>query len=105
MDTVSSSATIAWVCEAVERGDLTTNDLDGVEIRWGKSEAALALTIKMGEGDGLLETGPLAGVQPPLEQLKRDYYQAMDWDPDTGRLSRDRAEQLGMAELLDAQLA
>ena len=58
-----------------------------------------------GEGDGLLQAGPLAGVQAPLERLKRDYYQAMDWDPDTGRLSRGRAEQLGMAELLDSQLA
>ena len=58
-----------------------------------------------GEGDGLLEAGPLAGVRAPLEQLKRDYYQAMDWDSDTGRLSRGRAEQLGMAELLDSQLA
>ncbi len=58
-----------------------------------------------GEGDGFLEAGPLAVVQAPLEQLKRDYYQAMAWDPDTGRLSRHRAEQLGMAELLDSQLA
>ena len=282
MDAVSSSSTIAWVCEAVERGDLTADDLDGVDMRWGDGESALALTVKMGEGegcgqwlrhglasasrhigcgteayavhvggqepayhdprftslmgvtyisdptpgrhtagsaswnetfgagfplpeaapkdeveiawkgtknkgiaqahhsnahqtlnglglcmftgltgglpwvdmvnaltgwdvdqkelllcgeriqnlrnafnvregirpadfqahprmkgegDGLLETGPLAGVQPPLEQLKRDYYQAMDWDPDTGRLSRVRAERLGMAELLDSQLA
>ena len=282
MDAVSSSATIAWVCEAVERGDLTADDLGGVEMRWGDGEAALALTIKMGEGegcgewlrhglasasrhigrgteayavhvggqepayhdprftslmgvtyisdptpgrhtagsaswnetfgagfplpeaapkdeveiawkgtknkgiaqahhsnahqtlnglglcmftgltgglpwvdmvnaltgwdvdqkdlllcgeriqnlrnafnvregirpadfqahprmkgegDGLLKAGPLAGMRAPLEQLKRDYYQAMDWDRDTGRLSRGRAERLGMAELLDSQLA
>lgn len=282
MDAVSSSATIAWVCEAVERGDLTADDLDGIDMRWGNGDGALALTVKMGEGegcgqwlrhglasasrhvgrgtetyavhvggqepayhdprftslmgvtyisdptpgrhtagsgswnetfgasfplpdaapkdevqiawkgtknkgvaqahysnahqtlnglglcmftgltgglpwvdmvnaltgwdvdqkelllcgeriqnlrnafnvregvrpadfqpharmmgegDGLLEAGPLAGVQAPLEQLKRDYYQAMDWDPDTGRLGRERAEQLGMAELLDSQLA
>ena len=59
----------------------------------------------MGEGDGQLEAGPLAGVRAPLEQLKRDYFQAMAWDPDTGRLSRDRAKQLGMDELLEAQLA
>ncbi len=282
MDAVSSSATIAWVCEAVERGDLTTDDLDDVDMRWGNGEGALALTVKMGEGegcgewlrhglasasrhvgrgtdayavhvggqepayhdprftslmgvtyisdptpgrhtagsaswnetfgagfplpdaapkdevqiawkgtknkgvaqahysnahqtlnglglcmftgltgglpwvdmvnaltgwdldqkelllcgeriqnlrnafnlregiapsdfrpharmmgegDGLLDAGPLAGVQAPLEQLKRDYYQAMAWDPDTGRLSRTRAEQLGMDDLLEAHLA
>ena len=52
MDAVSSSATLAWACEAVERGLLTTADLDGVDLRWGNGEAALALTIKMGDGSG-----------------------------------------------------
>ncbi len=281
-DAVSSSATIAWVCEAVERGDLTADDLDGIDMRWGNGEGALALTVRMGEGegcgkwlrngiaaaarhvgrgteayavhvggqepayhdprftslmgvtyisdptpgrhtagsaswnetfgagfplpdaapkdevdiawkgtknkgvaqahhsnahqtlnglglcmftgltgglpwvdmvnaltgwdvnqkdlllcgeriqnlrnafnlregivpsdfaphprmlgeeDGLLDSGPLAGVQAPLAQLKQDYYRAMNWDQDTGRLARGRAEDLGMAELLDEHLA
>ena len=52
MDAVSSSATIAWVCEAVERCDMTADDLDGVDMRWGNGEGALALTVKMGEGEG-----------------------------------------------------
>jgi aldehyde:ferredoxin oxidoreductase len=49
---VSSSATLAWACEAVERGILTTADLDGIDLRWGNGEAALALTIKMGAQEG-----------------------------------------------------
>jgi aldehyde:ferredoxin oxidoreductase len=52
MDALSSSATLAWVCEAVERGALTPADLDGVDMRWGNGEGALALTIKMGTGEG-----------------------------------------------------
>lgn len=52
LDAVSSSATLAWACEAVERGDLSAADLDGIDLRWGNGEAALALTIKMGEADG-----------------------------------------------------
>jgi len=52
MDAVSSSATLGWVCEAVERGDLGPDDLDGVDMRWGNGEGALALTIKMGSGEG-----------------------------------------------------
>ena len=52
MDAVSSSATLAWVCELVERGIVTAADLDGIDMRWGNGEAALALTIKMGAGDG-----------------------------------------------------
>jgi aldehyde:ferredoxin oxidoreductase len=52
IDAVSSSATLGWVCEAVERGILTKDDLDGIDMRWGNGEAALALTIKMGTGEG-----------------------------------------------------
>lgn len=52
MDAVSSSATLAWVCEAVEEGILTPRDLDGIDMRWGNGEAALALTVKMGSGEG-----------------------------------------------------
>ncbi|MSP63087.1 MAG: hypothetical protein EXR72_22665 [Myxococcales bacterium] len=52
IDAVSSSATLAWVCEAVEEGILSAADLDGVDMRWGHGEGALALTIRMGEGTG-----------------------------------------------------
>ncbi len=52
MDAVSSSATLAWVCEATELGILTRDDLDGVDMRWGNGEAALELTVQMGEGTG-----------------------------------------------------
>ncbi|MCC7539121.1 MAG: aldehyde ferredoxin oxidoreductase family protein [Deltaproteobacteria bacterium] len=52
MDAVSASATLAWVCEAYEEGVLSKDDLDGIEMRWGDGEAALALTIKMGKGEG-----------------------------------------------------
>jgi aldehyde:ferredoxin oxidoreductase len=52
LDAVSSSSTIAWVCEAVEEGILSAKDLDGIDMRWGNGEGALALTIKMGTGEG-----------------------------------------------------
>ncbi|MDX2168552.1 MAG: aldehyde ferredoxin oxidoreductase family protein [Deltaproteobacteria bacterium] len=52
LDAVSSSATLAWLCEAVEEGMVTAADLDGIDMRWGNGEAALALTIKMGSGEG-----------------------------------------------------
>jgi aldehyde:ferredoxin oxidoreductase len=52
LDAVSASATLGWACEAVERGLLTKDDLDGIDLRWGNGAAALALTVKMGEGDG-----------------------------------------------------
>jgi aldehyde:ferredoxin oxidoreductase len=52
MDAVSSSATLAWVAECVDEGLITPADLDGIDMRWGNGEAALALTIKMGKGEG-----------------------------------------------------
>ena len=52
IDAVSSSATLAWVCEAVEKGLLSKDDLDGIEMKWGSGEGALLLTIKMGTGEG-----------------------------------------------------
>jgi aldehyde:ferredoxin oxidoreductase len=52
MDALSSSAILGWACEAVDKGILSKDDLDGVDLRWGNGEAALALTIKMGTGEG-----------------------------------------------------
>ncbi len=52
IDAVSSSATLAWACEAVDKGLLSRDELDGIDLRWGNGEAALALTIKMGTADG-----------------------------------------------------
>lgn len=52
MDAVSSSSTLAWVCECVEQGLLGKDDLDGIDMRWGNGEGALALTIKMGANEG-----------------------------------------------------
>ncbi|MEO0326104.1 MAG: aldehyde ferredoxin oxidoreductase family protein, partial [Myxococcota bacterium] len=52
MDALSASATLAWVAECVEEGKLGAEDLGGHELRWGQGEAALALTVAMGEGTG-----------------------------------------------------
>jgi len=52
LDAVSSSATLAWLCEAVEEGLVGKEDLDGIDMRWGNGEAALLLTEKMGTGEG-----------------------------------------------------
>ncbi|MCX5748092.1 MAG: aldehyde ferredoxin oxidoreductase family protein [Proteobacteria bacterium] len=52
IDAVSSSMTLGWACEAVDKGILTAADLDGIDLRWGNGEAALLLTIKMGTAEG-----------------------------------------------------
>ena len=53
-----------------------------------------------GEGDGNLDAGPLKGVKVPLPVLRDDYFASMQWNPTTGNVSKARANELGMGELL-----
>jgi aldehyde:ferredoxin oxidoreductase len=55
----------------------------------------------LGEGDGNLPAGPLKNIRVPLPMLKDDYYSAMKWNNTTGNVSKTRAHELGMAEILD----
>ncbi|HUJ60352.1 MAG TPA: aldehyde ferredoxin oxidoreductase C-terminal domain-containing protein, partial [Kofleriaceae bacterium] len=58
----------------------------------------------LGEGDGNLAAGPLKGIRVPLPVLRDDYYGAMHWSTTTGHLSKARAAELGMADLLAGYL-
>ncbi|MFA4916598.1 MAG: aldehyde ferredoxin oxidoreductase family protein [Syntrophales bacterium] len=49
VDVMSAGVTMAWATEALERGLVTTEDLDGIQLRWGDTEAyrrALAKIVK-----------------------------------------------------------
>jgi len=53
-------------------------------------------------------TGPLAGVAPTPEQVdkaKRDYYEMMGWDRNTGVPTRGRAMELDIEWALDAAMS
>jgi aldehyde:ferredoxin oxidoreductase len=52
LDTISVGATVAWVIEAYESGELTKEDLDGIEAKWGSGEAVVALTEKIASQEG-----------------------------------------------------
>jgi hypothetical protein len=54
----------------------------------------------LGEGDGNLDAGPLRGVRVPLPVLRDDYYEHMRWNKTTGHVTKARAAELGMSELL-----
>ena len=43
MDTISAGGTIAWAMECFERGILTLEDTDGLDLRFGNAEAPTAL--------------------------------------------------------------
>src|SRR4029077_19443989 len=55
----------------------------------------------LGEGDGNLDAGPLKGIRVPLPVLRDDYFANMEWNKETGNVSRARADKLGMTELLE----
>ncbi|MBN1922226.1 MAG: aldehyde ferredoxin oxidoreductase family protein [Anaerolineae bacterium] len=59
LDTISTGMTIAWAMECFERGLLTLEDTDGLELHFGNAEAMLALVKaivqRKGFGDVLAE--------------------------------------------------
>ncbi len=52
LDTISTSASIAFAIEAFERGLLTTNDTDGLTLRWGDPETTIHLVKKIAHREG-----------------------------------------------------
>ena len=59
MDTISAGNTVAWAIECYEKGILTKEQTDGLELTWGNTEAILALVEMMiareGFGDALAD--------------------------------------------------
>lgn len=59
MDTISAGNTVAWAVECYEKGILTREQTDGLELTWGNTEAILTLVHKMidreGFGDALAD--------------------------------------------------
>lgn len=53
LDTISTGATIACAMELYEKGLIKDEELDGVPLEFGSSEAIIEWTRKMGEGEGL----------------------------------------------------
>ena len=66
MDTISVGATIAWAMECFERGILTPEDTDGIDLRFGSGEELLACIRLIAEREGigdLLAEGSLRASQ------------------------------------------
>ena len=52
MDTISTDATVAFAIECFENGIITKEDTDGLDLRWGATDAIVALVDKIGRRDG-----------------------------------------------------
>ena len=46
--------------------------------------------------DAPLGAGPMAGHDVPFEEMRKDYYKAMGWDPETGQPTPETLADLGL---------
>lgn len=52
-DTISTGSTIAWAMECYQRGYLTKEEMNGIELDWGNGEAMVDILNLMGENQGI----------------------------------------------------
>jgi len=52
-DTISLGGTIAWLMECYENGLFTIDELDGIDLRWGNSEAIVAIAERICAYEGI----------------------------------------------------
>lgn len=52
LDTISVGATVAWAMECYDKGILTRDELDGIDLCWGNAEGMVQLTEKICSGQG-----------------------------------------------------
>ncbi len=74
MDTISAGGTIAFVMECMEKGILTREDLDGVDLRFGNLEAIQTMVRKIAYQEGVgkeLARGSKALAQKLGQQSER----------------------------------
>ncbi|MER3419964.1 MAG: aldehyde ferredoxin oxidoreductase [Chloroflexota bacterium] len=70
LDVISAGATISFAFECYEKGILTKEDTDGLELRWGNAHAMIELLQKMGRREGIGDV--LAdGVKRAAERIGR----------------------------------
>ncbi len=52
-DTISMGGTIAWAMENYENGVLSLEELDGIDLRWGNSDAIVAIAERICKNEGV----------------------------------------------------
>jgi len=71
MDTISCGAVVAFAMECYEQGILKKEELDGLELSWGNSEAVIELVKKMIHREGIGELFA-DGVKRASEKLNQN---------------------------------
>lgn len=55
-DTISFGGTLAWLTECYENGLFTIDELDGIDLRWGNTEAIVEMAMRICEQKGIGKT-------------------------------------------------
>ncbi|MFC1951101.1 aldehyde ferredoxin oxidoreductase family protein [Chloroflexota bacterium] len=84
----------------IETGERISNMRESFNIREGINPVARHVPGRI-IGVPPLTEGPVAGKTVDMDNLVADYLKAMDWDLKTGRPSRNKLEQLGLADIVE----
>ena len=74
LDGISAGVTLAWAMEAYEKGLLTKEDTDGLDLRFGNGDAAVAAMEKLAKREGKLGELLINGVKEASQKLGKDSY-------------------------------
>ncbi len=69
LDTISLGATIAWAIEALERGDISKDDVDDLDLRWGNFEVFMEIIKKIALKEGKVGKLLSDGVREAVKRL------------------------------------
>jgi aldehyde:ferredoxin oxidoreductase len=83
----------------VHTGQRIATMLHGFNLREGFKPADFTMPPRV-SGNPPLKVGKLKDVTLDLEGLKRQYYEAMGYDPETGGVGKERIESLGLQNIL-----
>lgn len=91
LDVISTGSVIQWVIESVERGVMSKDDVDGMDLKWGAEELVLELiekiALRKGIGNMLAE-----GTKIASDQVGKDSYK---WAVQARGLEQSRCETRG----------
>jgi len=85
--------------ELIKAGKRISTLLHAFNLREGFKPADFTMPGRV-YGNPPLKIGALKGITVDVEDLKRQYYEAMGFDPATGEIRKDRIEELGLQNIL-----
>jgi aldehyde:ferredoxin oxidoreductase len=75
IDTITTAVIIAFLMECFERGYLTKEDTDGLDLTWGNEEAALEILHRIARRESRLAQVAGTGMEPLIEWIAVKYMQ------------------------------